>query len=157
VARKIADAGFAAEDGLLARPAWFHALLELLRVRSRTMDDIVRQSRPFLTATVTYDEHAAARAWKDAADARGLLAAARDALAACATWDAATLEPALKALAEARGLATGKLFGPMRVALTGEANSPGMFDVLVVLGRDVALARLDAAIVELDRRIAGTS
>ncbi len=153
VARKIAADGGATEHELLARPAWFHALLELLRVRSRTVDDIVRQARPYLGATVTYDAQAAAKAWKEPAEARGLVADARVALAACTPWEPAAIEPALKAVAEARGVGTGKLFGPMRVALTGEANSPGMFDVLGILGRDVALARLDAALVELDRRI----
>ncbi|MHB8839390.1 MAG: glutamate--tRNA ligase [Gemmatimonadaceae bacterium] len=151
VARKLAEAGLASESDLASRTAWYHALLDLLRVRSRTVDDIVRQARPYFAVTVTYDEHAAAKAWKDVGEARALLAAARDALAACPAWEAAELEPALKAVSEARGIGTGKLFGPMRVALTGEANSPGMFDVLVVLGRDVALARLGAAIVELDR------
>ncbi len=152
VSRKIAAAGLATEAELAARTPWFHALLELLRVRARTVDDIVRLARPFLSATVAYDEGAVAKSWKDAAEARSLLQAACDALAACAAWDAASIEPALKALGEARGLGTGKLFGPMRVALTGEANSPGMFDVLVMLGRDTALARLAAAVAELDRR-----
>jgi glutamyl-tRNA synthetase len=157
VARKLAEAGLASESDVAERAAWYHPLFDLLRVRSRTVDDIVRQARPFLAATVAYDEHAAAKAWKDAADARALIAAAREALAAAPSWTAAELEPALKGLAEARGLGTGKLFGPLRVALTGETNSPGMFDVLMVLGREVALARLDAAIAELDRRTAGTS
>ncbi len=152
VRRKLASAGLATEADLAARPEWFNALLELLRVRARTVDDIVRQARPFLSDTVGYDETAAARAWKDTADARALLAAAREVLAACALWEHAALETDLKSLAEARGLGVGKLFGPMRVALTGEANSPGMFDVLILLGRDVALFRLDAAIRELDRR-----
>jgi glutamyl-tRNA synthetase len=151
-ARTIAAAGLATEDALAARPAFFHSLLDLLRVRARTVDDIARQARPFLVETVTYNEAAAAKAWKEPADARALVAAALETLTACAVWDAATLETALKALAESRGLGVGKLFGPMRVALTGEANSPGMFDVLMVLGREVALARLGAAIRELDRR-----
>lgn len=150
--RKIAATGLATEAELAARPDWFHTLLELLRVRSRTVDDLARQAQPFLVRTVRYDEAAAAKAWKDPADAKAIVAAARDALAACATWDPASLERALRAVAEARGLSTGKLFGPMRVALTGEANSPGMFDVLTVLGREVALGRLDAAVTALERR-----
>ncbi|MDQ8155218.1 MAG: glutamate--tRNA ligase family protein, partial [Gemmatimonadota bacterium] len=151
-ARTIAAAGLATEAELAARPDFFHPLLELLRVRARTVDDIARQARPFLAATVTYDDEAAAKAWKEPADARALVAAALETLTACPTWDAVTLEAALKGLAEARALGIGKLFGPMRVALTGETNSPGMFDVLTVLGRDVALERLAAAIRELDRR-----
>ena len=157
VSRKLVAAMIATEADLLRRTDWLLRLLDLLRVRARTVDDIVRQARPFFGESVTYEETAAAKAWKDAADARAVLTAAHEALAAAPSWDAAVLESTLKALGEARGLATGKLFGPMRVALTGEANSPGMFDVLVVLGRDRSLARLAAAVVELDRRLAGAS
>ena len=157
VSRQLQSAGLATEEELQRRPDWFLRLLDLLRVRARTVDDIVRQARPFLAASVTYDEAAAGKAWKDAAEARTVIAAAREALAAAPSWDAAALEEALKALGEARGLATGKLFGPMRVALTGESNSPGMFDVLGVLGRDLSLSRLAMAEAELARRIGGNS
>jgi glutamyl-tRNA synthetase len=153
--RTIAAAGLATEQELAARGDWYLRLLDLLRVRARTVDDIARQARPFLVQAVTYDEAAAAKAWKDPADARAIVAAAREALVAAPTWDAASLEETLKAVGEARGLATGKLFGPMRVALTGEANSPGMFDVLTLLGRDVAISRLTAAENELARRAEG--
>ncbi len=157
VSRALVAATIATEADLLRRIDWFLRLLDLLRVRARTVDDIVRQARPFLAESVTYDAAAAAKAWKDATDARAVLTAAHEALAAAPAWDAPALEATLKALGEARGLATGKLFGPMRVALTGEANSPGMFDVLLVLGRDRSLARLAAAIAELDQRIAGAT
>ena len=152
VAQKLEAAGVARATELLSRAEWFTHLLAILTVRSRTLDDIVRQARPYLVPQVVYDEVAAAKAWKDPADARSLIAAARAALASCVPWSSEALEPALKGLAESKGLAVGKLFGPMRVALTGEANSPGMFDVLGVLGRDLALARLDTALFELDRR-----
>ena len=56
------------------------------------------------------------------------------------------MESALRELAESRGVAAGKLFQPMRVALTGLAVSPGIFDVLLVLGRDWSLARLDMSV-----------
>jgi glutamyl-tRNA synthetase len=157
VGRQLQAAGLTTEAELQRRLDWFLRLLDLLRIRARTVDDIVRQARPFLAASVTYDEAAAGKAWKDAADARAVLAAAREALAAAPSWDAPVLEETLKALGEARGLATGKLFGPMRVALTGESNSPGMFDVLGVLGRDLALSRLAMAEAELARRIEGRS
>jgi glutamyl-tRNA synthetase len=55
------------------------------------------------------------------------------------------MEETLRALAERRGVAAGKLLQPLRVALTGLTVSPGIFDVLLMLGRDRALSRLDAA------------
>ncbi|MBW7935506.1 MAG: glutamate--tRNA ligase, partial [Gemmatimonadaceae bacterium] len=72
VAGKLAAAGLTTEGELAARTSWYHTLLELLRVRSRTVDDIVRQARPFFGETVSYDEQAAAKAWKHAAESREL-------------------------------------------------------------------------------------
>jgi glutamyl-tRNA synthetase len=57
-------------------------------------------------------------------------------------WQANALESAVKAHAEAAGLKLGKLAQPLRAALTGTSVSPGIFDVLEVLGREEALSRL---------------
>ncbi len=57
-------------------------------------------------------------------------------------WSALALESLVKAHAEAQGLKLGKLAQPLRAALTGTSTSPGIFDVLEVLGRDEALGRL---------------
>ena len=66
-----------------------------------------------------------------------------------ATWEAEPMESALRQLAEERGVAGGKIFQPLRVALTGFAVSPGIFDVLVMLGRERALARIERAAAHL--------
>jgi glutamyl-tRNA synthetase len=95
-----------------------------------------------------YDEAAVAKHWKDKAGTSELLDSAATTLAGL-EWTAASLEPALRGLAESRGIGTGKLFQPLRVALTGMAESPGIFDVLVVLGREESLGRLHAAVARL--------
>jgi glutamyl-tRNA synthetase len=64
-------------------------------------------------------------------------------LEAAGDWTALSLEQAVKAHAETQGLKLGKLAQPLRAALTGTSTSPGIFDVLEVLGRDEALARLN--------------
>ena len=63
-------------------------------------------------------------------------------LSGAAGWTAAELEAAVKAHAEAAGLKLGKLAQPLRAALTGTSTSPGIFDVLEVLGREESLARI---------------
>ena len=63
-------------------------------------------------------------------------------LEAVETWDAASLEAAVRAHAEETGLKLGKLAQPLRAASTGRSVSPGVFDVLAVLGREESLARL---------------
>jgi glutamyl-tRNA synthetase len=75
-------------------------------------------------------------------DARPLLAAAHGKLAALADWDSASLEAAIREVAEASGAKLGKLAQPLRAALTGRTTSPGIFDVLALLGRDESLARI---------------
>jgi glutamyl-tRNA synthetase len=77
-------------------------------------------------------------------DARVILRKIYECLKGENDWTSATLEATTKALAEEQGLGLGKLAQPMRAALTGSTTSPGIFDVLVLLGRDEALARLDA-------------
>ena len=76
---------------------------------------------------------------------------ARDALGAASDWSAGPLEDALRGVAERRGLGAGKLFQPLRVALTGSSVSPGIFDVLMLLGRERSLARIDTALQVLTR------
>jgi len=149
VAKALIDSGLATEAELASRRDWFLALIDLLKVRARTIDDMVRQAVPYFRELVEYDPHAIAKQWKDRAPARETLAATRDALVSQSDWVAEPLEVALRGLAEARGVSTGKIFQPLRVALTGVTASPGIFDVLVILGRDRSLRRLDAAVTWL--------
>lgn len=76
-------------------------------------------------------------------DARGLLARLHGALSGIGDWTQEGTEAAVKALAEAEGLKLGKLAQPLRAALTGRATSPGIFDVLVLLGQGESLARIE--------------
>ena len=133
---------------LSERHEWFVTLLGLLTVRARTIDDIVRQSAPYFTERVAYEPEAVAKQWKDREASAGLLQAIHGALVGAPEWDAAAMEASLRVLAEQIGLGdkAGKLFQPLRVALTGQTASPGIFDVLMLLGRERSLQRLTDAI-----------
>ena len=72
------------------------------------------------------------------------LALVHQRLAAQGDWTVEALEAEVKALAEELGLGLGKLAQPLRAALTGQTTSPGIFDVLVLLGRDESLSRIGA-------------
>jgi glutamyl/glutaminyl-tRNA synthetase len=145
VTPSIVAAGLATDADIAARRDWYLALLDLLRVRARTIDDIVRQAEPYFRDAISYDPEAVAKQWKDAAETRGLFVAVRENLATLQPWEPAAMEESLRALAESRGMNGGKLFQPLRVALTGLTVSPGIFDVLVTLGREKSVARLAAA------------
>ena len=137
--------GLATTDQLSEQRAWWLQLIELLRVRGRTTLEIVSQSIPYFRDDFVYDDEAVAKQWKDRTESGRLLAAVRDHLTAVA-WEAADLERELRALADNLGLGAGKVLQPLRVALVGQAASPGIFDVLVLLGRERSLARVDRAL-----------
>jgi glutamyl-tRNA synthetase len=151
IAPAMEAAGLATVSELEQRHEWFVSLLELLKVRARTIDDIVRQAEPFFRGAITYDPDAVAKQWKDRAATTEILLQAREVLAAEPEWTAASMEEALRALAERLGFGekAGRVFQPLRVALTGLAASPGIFDVLLALGRDRALTRIDDAVTYL--------
>ena len=140
------EAGLATRETLAARHDWYMTLLDLLKVRARTTGEVVRQAEPYLRDEISYDAEAVAKQWKDRAATVDILSAIRERLAGVGDWTAEALEPPLRTLAEDRGLAAGKVFQPLRLALTGITVSPQIFDVLTLLGRDRSLARIDAAI-----------
>jgi glutamyl-tRNA synthetase len=149
VAAVLEARGTADRADLEARSDWFHALLGLLRPRARTLEEYATQAAPFLARDVTYDAVAAAKHWKQPREAAARLEKLRDRFAGLGTWTVETLEEALRAEAESLGLPAGQLIHPLRVAVTGVAIGPGVFDVVAMLGRDLALQRLDAAITHL--------
>jgi glutamyl-tRNA synthetase len=73
---------------------------------------------------------------------RSALASLLPVLSAVQSWTAGELEASVKAYAESSGVKLGKLAQPLRAALTGTSTSPGIFDVLAVLGRDESTARI---------------
>jgi glutamyl-tRNA synthetase len=75
-------------------------------------------------------------------DARNVLKAALAKFRELGDWNAETVEVAVRSLAEDSGLKLGKIAQPLRAALTGRSTSPGVFDVLAVLGREESLARI---------------
>ncbi|MDQ2889623.1 MAG: glutamate--tRNA ligase [Gemmatimonadota bacterium] len=155
VTSAIVAAGFATADSLEAQHDWYLRLVDLLRVRARVVDDIVRQAAPYFVDEISYDPEAVAKQWKDREASATLMKAIRDALVTVRSWDAATLEAELRGLAERHGIGGGKLFQPLRVALTGLTVSPGIFDVLVMQGRDRVIRRLDQAIEHIHRETDG--
>ena len=117
-----------------------------LKVRAKSINEIADgASFLFRTRPIDMDEGAAKLL---EGDARQLLANARDALAAVGDWSAPALESAVRAVAEEAQIGLGKVAQPLRAALTGRTTSPGIFDVLALLGREESLARLGDQIAE---------
>jgi glutamyl-tRNA synthetase len=140
---RLEAAGLWREEFAGPRRAWLEAVIELLKPRVHTLGDFTRQLVPFVEDEVERDPAAVAR-HLSAPDISLHLAALVGRFEALPTFDRAALEAALRSLAEERGIKPGVLIHATRVAVTGQAVSPGLFDVLELVGRDRVLRRLEA-------------
>ena len=139
-----------------ARRAWFLRVIETLKARSKRLPDFVRDARPFLTDDFEYRPDAVEKHLGGGGRAAGRAALAgrmralRAALATVESFTEEGTEKALRALAESRGDKAADYIHPLRVALVGAAVSPGVFAVLVLVGKERALRRLDRLIAFLE-------
>ena len=123
-------------------PARLTQAMPFLKVRAKDLDELAAGAAfLFAQRPLALDVKAEALLTDDS---RALLDAIAQRLAVESDWTSEALEVNLKAMAEEHGLGLGKLAQPLRAALTGQTTSPGIFDVLVLLGRDESLARIGA-------------
>ena len=141
----LAREGVAREDIGLGEEE-FARMVAALVPRSRTFAEMARLARPYIGPVREYDPKAARKSWyRDPARAVAVLEAAGDRLEAV-RWEEGALEDALRGLAGELGVGAGKVFQPLRLALTGSGASPGIFDVLLILGRERSLRRVGRAV-----------
>jgi glutamyl-tRNA synthetase len=143
------DAGLWPAKASDAQREWLSRILELLRPRAKRLTDFVDQARPFLTDSVKYETDAIVK-HLGAPDLSGHVGALLTALRATTPFDEPHVESAVRGTATERGIKAADLIHATRVAVTGRATSPGLFEVLVLLGRDRTLARLERLQAFLD-------
>ncbi len=121
----------------------FLSLVALLQVRARTTLDMAQQALPFVRPDLEgYEDAAVAKHWaKDPEGVVGRLKRLREVLSDT-PWTETALEEAVRGVAAELEVGAGKVIHPLRLAVTGRGNSPGIFEVLVLLGRDKTLERL---------------
>lgn len=122
------------------------AACEIAQEKAQTLDEVWSLIR-FLFEPPVEDEKAWGKVMKDGALAA--LEGAREALAGAPDFDAEAVEAALTPLPERLDAKPGKVYQPIRVAITGTSVSPGIFESLAALGREQSLARIDAAVTRL--------
>jgi glutamyl-tRNA synthetase len=120
---------------------WLRQVLALLKPRAKRLTDYVEGLRPFLADPREYEPDAV-RKHLSAPGMRDHVHALRQAFEQT-PFDESSLEHALRQLAEVRGVKAGALIHATRIAMTGRMVSPGLFEMLVLLGRDRVLSRLD--------------
>jgi glutamyl-tRNA synthetase len=133
------------------RQGWFLSLLELLKPRARTLLELVEGARPFLTDALEYEPAVAEKHLADP-ETRARLAQLREALAAEPAWSEKALDETTRRLCERLGIGAGKLIHPTRLALTGRGVSPGLFEVMALLGRERTIERLDRMIAHIAKK-----
>jgi glutamyl-tRNA synthetase len=117
-----------------------------LKARAHTVNQLA-EGAEFLFAKRPIEPDSAAKALLDETG-RSLLGAAHASLSKVSDWNHDALDASIRAVAEAQGAKLGKLAQPLRAALTGRTTSPGIFDVLALLGKDESLARIADQMVE---------
>jgi glutamyl-tRNA synthetase len=145
VAPHLIGEGITTESDLAVRADWFVKLIELLQPRARTVLALAEQAHAYLAPSVEYERAAVEKHWKDPTEAVARLDAVQEALDSLEEWEPASLESALRGTAERLGVGFGKVVHPLRLALLGSAASPGIDQVLALMGPELVADRIDAA------------
>jgi len=122
-------------------PEALEGILALMQVRTKFYSEIPGNCSYFFTEDYPFDAKAVEKRLQTP-DAAATLDAAADAFSRLPVFDAQTTHDALAALGEARGTGLGALVHPVRVAVSGLAEGPGLFEMLALLGRETVCDRL---------------
>ena len=138
---------FLAGEGLVSDPlteaegARIVAVIEALGDRLKVFGDILKLGRYFFTETLSFDADAVKKRLRKEG-VPGLLEGLDSMLASVEPFDLATLEASTHVFAEVNGVTMGNVVNPLRVATTGQGVGPGLYDCLVILGRESCRARI---------------
>ncbi len=135
--------------------AWLEKMVETLRERAKSLVELVDMAHYFLADTVEIDEKAGRKHLVP--ETKNLLQEVSARLGNLADFNAAGIEQVFGDIVAERDIKLGKVAQPVRVALTGSTVSPGIYEVIDVLGRDATLARLAAAIRYIDAHLSTQS
>lgn len=138
----IASAGYPVPDD-----AWLARMVATLQERAKTLVELVDAARFYLNPTISIDAAAARKFLKP--EILEPLRTLRTLLADVADWKVDTIHACFEAVTARFGLSLGQIAQPVRVAMTGGTSSPGIFEVLDVLGKQRTIERLDGAIQQI--------
>ncbi len=132
--------------------AYLNALIPTLQPRSKTLVDMSAQARFYFSDPMDLDEAAAKEFLKG--NVLAPLKELQERLTELNDFTEKSLEAVFVALMEAHQVKLGKIAQPVRVALTGTSVSPGIFEIILVLGKQRVLSRIQDAIVYIEKRVA---
>jgi glutamyl-tRNA synthetase len=123
--------------------AYLEKAVSTLTARSKTLEEMADGALFYLKDNIKYDEQAAHKFLKP--DAEAPLNLLTHKFKTLKGFEEKDLETAFKAVMDETGLKLGKIAQPVRVALTGKTASPGIFEIIEVLGKDRVILRLNKA------------
>ncbi len=129
---------------------FMEGVIQSLSARSKTLEDMARDALFYFGESVEYEEKAARKFLKP-----GVLEPLRllaENLEALEEFTESELENAFKQVMEATGLKLGKIAQPVRVSLTGRTASPGIFEIIEIIGKDRVVSRIKDAIRFIEER-----
>lgn len=129
-------------------------VIGLLKERCRTLAEFAVQGRFFFTDDFDYNPKAVRKHWSKDPDAvAARIGWLRDEFAALVDFDTEAVEEVVRNLSEREGLKAAQFIHPCRVALTGEMAGPSLFHLIVVLGKEACVDRLEKALVRLPEAV----
>jgi glutamyl-tRNA synthetase len=131
------------------KKSYLSQVLSLIQERAKTLAEVPQLAGFFFLDELQYDTGLLLSGKLDAESAAKAITIASQSLEKVTTWDATTLENVLRSLATELNLGTGKLFGLLRVAVTGRTAAPPLFQTMDVLGKEKCLKRFDKALQSL--------
>jgi len=127
--------------------SWLLGILGSYQIRIELLSQLPEALTFYFYDPEEYDPKAAAKHWKNGLED---LAEIKSILQGFSTYELEPLEAAFRAHAEQTGKKLGQLIHPLRLALTGKSVSPGIFEVLVLLGKDTTERRIEKAMAYLE-------
>ena len=123
---------------------WLSKAAKTLKERSKTLIELANSLRYYIAEEIEYDEKAKAKFLNE--KSRDLLIELNDRLTSVTDFSTQELEKIFKEIIEKHNIKLGSLAQPVRVAMTGGTESPGIFEVLEIVGKEKTLKRLEKAI-----------
>ncbi|HEY8550486.1 MAG TPA: glutamate--tRNA ligase [Vicinamibacterales bacterium] len=148
VARRIEpllrEAGLWRDEYAGERSAWLDQVIELFKPRAKRLPEFVERGRLFFADVTEYEEKARAKLWA-APETSAWLAGLADSLQEVEPFEPATIEPVVRGFAEVRGVKSATLMQAVRLAISGSSASPGLFEMIALVGRERTVERLRRA------------
>jgi glutamyl-tRNA synthetase len=144
---------FLVKEGLITEGqeidrSWLSKAIVTLQERAKTMNELARALSYYLVEELEYGEKARAKFLTG--ESLPYLRELKEGLALLSVFSAGEIEKVFRAITEKYGIKLGSLAQPVRVAITGGTESPGIFEVLEIVGKEKTLRRLERAILVID-------